>query len=431
MGYPFKQAKNYTPTSGRTIRVIVIHDMEAPERSDIAEAVANYFAGANAPRASAHYNIDNDSIVQSVHDKDVAWAAPHVNHDGLHFEHGGYASQTRGEWLDPYGVAMLEQSAKLCADKCRQYGIPVRWLTPSELAAGQKGITSHWNATLGYKYYGGHTDPGAGFPVDYYLERVQHYMGGGSVPSKPKPVPASVTLVKRGDKGAKVREIQDILKAGGLYKGEIDGDFGPKTEAAVKEWQRLLKLDDDGVWGPKTEAATKAFMDYLATVKPTPSKPKPKPKPKPTPKPSGTLLRRGSEGKAVEDLQERLNGLGADLKVDGDFGPATEFAVRQFQTFWGIDVDGVVGDQTYDKLAEVEALVKAKKPVAKERPTIRKGHRGAYVREIQRFLKIKVDGKFGPETERAVKNFQGFWKLDQDGIVGPKTWGTIDWLKSL
>jgi hypothetical protein len=101
----FVQARNYTPTyrDTRPIRVFVVHDMEAPEKGDTAESVAAYFAGSNAPQASAHYCIDSNSVVQCVRDSDVAWAAPNANHDGLHFEHAGYASQIMKDWLDPFG----------------------------------------------------------------------------------------------------------------------------------------------------------------------------------------------------------------------------------------------------------------------------------------------------------------------------------------
>jgi hypothetical protein len=59
-----------------------------------------------------------------------------------------------------------------------------------------------------------------------------------------------------------------------------------------------------------------------------------------------TVLRRGSTGPKVESLQRALNGRGASLSVDGDFGPATEAAVRAFQQRNGLAVDGVAGPQT-------------------------------------------------------------------------------------
>lgn len=64
----------------------------------------------------------------------------------------------------------------------------------------------------------------------------------------------------------------------------------------------------------------------------------------PTP---GPLLRTGSTGQSVIDLQSRLKELGYyTSEVDGQFGPATETAVRLFQQQHGLDVDGKVGSQT-------------------------------------------------------------------------------------
>ncbi|MCA9334091.1 peptidoglycan-binding protein [Candidatus Saccharibacteria bacterium] len=61
-------------------------------------------------------------------------------------------------------------------------------------------------------------------------------------------------------------------------------------------------------------------------------------------------LRRGSKGEDVKTLQKALNSKGANLDVDGDFGPLTEGAVRRFQNQAGIKVDGIVGPQTWGAL---------------------------------------------------------------------------------
>ena len=53
------------------------------------------------------------------------------------------------------------------------------------------------------------------------------------------------------------------------------------------------------------------------------------------------------------------------------------------------------------------------------------GSKGKEVEDLQRYLKIKIDGDFGPKTETAVKNFQKNNKLTPDGVVGPKTWNAM------
>ena len=62
-------------------------------------------------------------------------------------------------------------------------------------------------------------------------------------------------------------------------------------------------------------------------------------------------LRRGSQGDEVADLQTILNArYGADLDVDGNFGKATEAAVKAFQKSHGLTADGVVGPKTWKAL---------------------------------------------------------------------------------
>lgn len=65
------------------------------------------------------------------------------------------------------------------------------------------------------------------------------------------------------------------------------------------------------------------------------------------------LLRRGCDGQAVRNLQMYLTDYGISTQgIDGDFGPNTESAVKSFQRSHNIAADGVVGDQTKEKLVE-------------------------------------------------------------------------------
>ncbi|WP_232838729.1 peptidoglycan-binding domain-containing protein [Streptomyces geranii] len=65
---------------------------------------------------------------------------------------------------------------------------------------------------------------------------------------------------------------------------------------------------------------------------------------------SHPTLRRGSVGNAVRHLQCLLQYWGYPyVAVDGEFGPLTETAVRDFQAYWGVPggADGVVGTNTW------------------------------------------------------------------------------------
>ena len=65
-------------------------------------------------------------------------------------------------------------------------------------------------------------------------------------------------------------------------------------------------------------------------------------------------LRKGSTGSDVRELQTKLNSIGYNCgSVDGIFGTKTLAAVKRFQQAYNLAVDGIVGKNTYKKLAEV------------------------------------------------------------------------------
>jgi N-acetyl-anhydromuramyl-L-alanine amidase AmpD len=168
-------AKNYRRASGRSVDLIVLHTMEAAEKPTTAEAVARWFGGPQAPMASAHYCVDGDSIVRSVHEEDIAWHAPGANHNGIGIEHAGFAAQGPAEWADDYSRAMLDLSARLVADICRRRSIPVAMVDEAGLQSGVRGITTHAVVSRAFRR-STHTDPGKSFPMEAYLRRVRAYI---------------------------------------------------------------------------------------------------------------------------------------------------------------------------------------------------------------------------------------------------------------
>lgn len=154
-----------------------------------------------------------------------------------------------------------------------------------------------------------------------------------------------------------------------------------------------------------------------------------------TPNKNTSILRIGSSGERVKDLQRKLNQTGASLTVDGLFGANTGNAVRAFQRKYNLSVDGIAGVNTIKKLESVlkqksssgtpsntngSAVVHYPGYVIKRNSTDR-----VNVRRIQRALEIPADGIFGPDTESAVRAYQRRKGLKADGIVGPVTWNTL------
>jgi len=171
----FVQAKTYAKgrPDGHPLW-IVVHDMEASETSTRAENTAQYFATLPDGRSvSSHYCADSDSVVQCVRLADTAYTVGNRpgNYRGINWEFSGFASQTREQWLDPFGVAMFDQAAPIIRSDAQRYGIPLVHRTVAELRSYIPGVASHHDLGLAF---GGttHTDPGPNFPWDYFMDLI-------------------------------------------------------------------------------------------------------------------------------------------------------------------------------------------------------------------------------------------------------------------
>ena len=159
-------------------------------------------------------------------------------------------------------------------------------------------------------------------------------------------------------------------------------------------------------------------------------------------------LKLGSRGSAVIELQAALKLLGFyPDTVDGIFSQSTARAVSQFQEAAGLAADGIVGQDTWNRLfpvapsaienpsdnAPVTADNSKINPQAQPTnfPVLRRRMRGPAVRDLQErlrakgFLRVSADGVFGPETQAAVKAAQRQYQLPADGIVGRATWEAL------
>jgi peptidoglycan hydrolase-like protein with peptidoglycan-binding domain len=139
------------------------------------------------------------------------------------------------------------------------------------------------------------------------------------------------------------------------------------------------------------------------------------------------VLKKGSTDPAVRDLQEALKALGYDpAPIDGTFGAATESAVKAFQQARGITVDGIVGKVTWINIDEAD----------QSEPLLQIGSTGLPVRRAQKRMSLVgydvggIDGRYGTQTQAAVKKLQQQNGLGVDGIVGPQTWSAIDALEN-
>ena len=120
---------------------------------------------------------------------------------------------------------------------------------------------------------------------------------------------------------AAVTELQQVMTDLGYYDGPIDGVYGDATTEGVKKMQTDLGVTADGVYGPTTHDALK-----------------------------------GKGKSIVMELQTELQTYGYyDGEIDGDYGQATQDAVKKLQTDLGVTADGKFGSETADAFEKAVA----------------------------------------------------------------------------
>jgi len=171
-------------------------------------------------------------------------------------------------------------------------------------------------------------------------------------------------------------------------------------------------------------------------------------------------------GNRCKELQEKLNKVGYNLDVDGDFGQLTYNALIDFQSKNGLDVDGYAGVKSFGKLNELISLqniiiessyIKEFQKISSKlnykdkngnllnidgtygklsqsvanKYQLKKGSKNELVGLIQKILKEKgfyhgnIDNSFGNQTDKAVREFQKSKGLKVDGYVGSLTIGKL------
>ncbi len=163
----------------------------------------------------------------------------------------------------------------------------------------------------------------------------------------------------------------------------------------------------------------------------------------------GTTLQRGSRGGAVLRMQTYLNAIGTrytqipHLAKDGIFGPAMEAAVEVYQGIFGLMIDGIIGERTWNSIVNTYHTLDVGNPVPGTPDVVcypcsvlEIGSSGPEVSYMQTLLNLNgtvytaipaltVDGQYGDETAEATRLFQRQFRLSADGEIGSKTWAAI------
>ena len=281
----------------------------------------------------------------------------------------------------------------------------------------------------------------------YYYGNDVEVIRTSNIASIPESYPGSP--VRRGDRGPSVftlqRQLNRITKDYPFF-GILtpDGIFGEQMAETVKRFQRQFSLTADGVVGRQTWYKISYIYVSVKDLAELTSEGETSSGVLSDGTWGGTVLRTGSRGGAVEQLQFWLNTISQyvasipSVSVDGSFGSRTAAAVRAFQRRYGLAVDGVVGEATWNAIYAQFFSIQSDNgtPNAYPGTALRQGDEGQNVRLVQFWLKIArtvytalnnptVDGRFGPSTQRAVEAFQRYFGLAADGVVGRTTWNKL------
>jgi peptidoglycan hydrolase-like protein with peptidoglycan-binding domain len=238
-----------------------------------------------------------------------------------------------------------------------------------------------------------------------------------------------------GVSGTEVSSIQRCLKKLGYFEGSITGNFGSKTETAVRKFQKAKGLPAIGVVGPQTQRALDSQCGTARRSQPRNVARAPRRNQNPIPPTPAPVfeLRPGSNGPDVSRLQRDLKTLRLYYgPINGSFDFETENAVRLFQRDNSLTPDGVVGTRTRQAIIVAVDTRNPTGPIGESSyPTLSLGSNGGEVTYLQQLLQRlgyftgNLTGNFGPTTQDSVVRFQQDYGLYADGVVNNQTWDAL------
>jgi peptidoglycan hydrolase-like protein with peptidoglycan-binding domain len=227
----------------------------------------------------------------------------------------------------------------------------------------------------------------------------------------------------------------------------INGIYNIETENAVRAFQDTFGLTVDGIVGKATWYAVQRI--YIA-VKRLNSLNSEGLQFSDVSQEYAGVLRLGDTNTGVSLLQYYINYLSAyyetipALAIDGIFGEDTRNAVYAVQNTFGLPVDGVVGEQTWEAITNAYYGIIRRIPVSfvegnivpYQGTILRQGDQSEEVRILQEYLNyisrfiaeipsVSPTGYFGPQTQTSVIAFQRFYGLPTSGLVDAATWAAI------
>ncbi|HZG59595.1 MAG TPA: peptidoglycan-binding protein [Anoxybacillus sp.] len=233
-------------------------------------------------------------------------------------------------------------------------------------------------------------------------------------------------VLKIGAKGENVSVLQSHLKTLGYFTyPKITGYYGSVTAEAVKRFQKAYGLKADGVVNSQT---LKKIQEAVQQK----NKPQSAPKQNEKGTNSSLVLKLGTKGKEVSQLQLHLKTLGYFQypTITDYYGIVTSDAVKKFQKKNGLTVTGIADSLTLEKIRQaIEQKEKSQASEAKQGVYLTIGSIGEQVKQVQTKLKQlgyftypAITGYYGSATAEAVKQFQKSVQLQPTGAVDQQTY---------
>jgi peptidoglycan hydrolase-like protein with peptidoglycan-binding domain len=288
-----------------------------------------------------------------------------------------------------------------------------------------------------------------------YFQILTNYYGDNieirTAPVEEIPPDSFPGVLQVGSSGEAVANVQSRLNRIGIdypqlpFVLTLSSYFDVDTEISVRAFQRIFGLPITG----KVDRDTWYEIQYIYTaVKQLAELSSEGERPE-SDQFGGTDLQSGDRGTEVLRMQWYLNRISYFLEGDlptnaptGVFNETTARNVREFQRYFNLPQTGIINEETWNRIVSVYYSLLQNFPDEEEviqsypGTPLRQGNEGENVLYIQQALNsirntisginyVSEDGKFGPATSTAVRQFQEFFSLTPDGIVGPETWRRI------
>jgi len=163
---------HHSGTGNHPITRVVIHSAVMDCQPGAAELLAKWNREGTTA-GSWHYAVDPTATLQCSFDRYVCWHAPPNGHS-IGIEMADRPSSISGaRWLTLNQRRTLRRTAKLTAELCVAYELPLVLLNVEALRAGRKGIATHATVSAAFGQ-SSHWDPGK-WPADKFLRMVRKY----------------------------------------------------------------------------------------------------------------------------------------------------------------------------------------------------------------------------------------------------------------